>query len=115
MKQRSTRERERDCMPAIGLRSCAGWQHKRLRPLRTVPWFPAIGDGAAACAGSGCASLENWSLTIGTSSAIRVVVPPEQVIPPMGLWLYLIDAKRAVLGGALSEGGNLLTWLDSVL
>lgn len=24
----------------------------------------------------------------------------------MGLWLYLIDAKRAVLGGALSEGGN---------
>ena len=83
--------------------------------LRTVPWFPAIGDGAAACAGSGCASLENWSLTIGTSSAIRVVVPPEQVIPPMGLWLYLIDAKRAVLGGALSEGGNLLTWLDSVL
>lgn len=83
--------------------------------LRNVPWFPAIGDGAAACAGSGCASLENWSLTIGTSSAIRVVVPPEQVIPPMGLWLYLIDARRAVLGGALSEGGNLLTWLDSVL
>jgi gluconokinase len=83
--------------------------------LRTVPWFPATGDGAAACVGSGCASLENWSLTIGTSSAIRVVIPPEQVIPPMGLWLYLIDAKRAVLGGALSEGGNLLTWLDSVL
>src|SRR2546421_2842268 len=79
--------------------------------LCNVPWFPAIGDGAAACAGSGCASLENWSLTIGTSSAMRVVVPPEQVIPPMGLWLYLIDARRAVLGGALSEGGNLLTWL----
>jgi gluconokinase len=83
--------------------------------LRTVPWFPALGDGAAACIGSGCASLENWSVTIGTSSAMRVVVPPEQVSPPMGLWLYLIDAKRAVLGGALSEGGNLLTWLDSVL
>ncbi len=83
--------------------------------LRNIPWFPATVDGAAACVGSGCASLENWSLTIGTSSAIRVVVPPEQVIPPMALWLYLIDAKRAVLGGALSEGGNLLTWLDSIL
>jgi gluconokinase len=83
--------------------------------LRTVPWFPATGDGAAACVGSGCASLENCSLTIGTSSAIRVVVSPEQVIPPMSLWLYLIDARRAVLGGALSEGGNLLAWLDSVL
>ena len=83
--------------------------------LRNVPWFPATGDGAAACVGSGCASIENWSVTIGTSSAIRVVVPPEQVVPPLGLWLYLIDSKRAVLGGALSEGGNLLSWLDSVL
>ncbi len=83
--------------------------------LRDVPWFPATGDGAAACVGSGCAGMENWSLTIGTSSAMRVVLPPEQVSPPLGLWLYLIDTKRAVLGGALSEGGNLLTWLDSAL
>lgn len=83
--------------------------------LCNVPWFPATGDGAAACVGSGCASMENWSITIGTSSAIRVVVPPEQVSPPMGLWLYLIDARRAVLGGALSEGGNMLYWLDSIL
>ncbi len=83
--------------------------------LRDVPWFPALGDGASACIGSGCASIENWSMTIGTSSAIRIVVKPEQVVPPMGLWLYLIDANRAVLGGALSEGGNLLAWLDSVL
>jgi gluconokinase len=83
--------------------------------LCNVPWFPATGDGAAACVGSGCASMENWSITIGTSSAIRVVLPLEQVIPPMGLWLYLIDARRAVLGGALSEGGNMLYWLDSIL
>ena len=83
--------------------------------LRNVPWFPAIGDGASACIGSGCATAENWSLTIGTSSAMRVVVPPERVVPPLGLWLYLIDAQRAVLGGALSEGGNMLTWLDSAL
>ena len=79
--------------------------------LQKVPWFPAVGDGAAACVGSGCATIENWSLTIGTSSAMRVVVHPAQVVPPMGLWLYLIDSKRAVLGGALSEGGNLLAWL----
>jgi gluconokinase len=83
--------------------------------LRNVPWFPAVGDGAAACVGSGCANTDNWSLTIGTSSALRVVVTPEQVVPPMGLWLYLIDGKRAVLGGALSEGGNLLNWLDTAL
>src|SRR6266487_1706945 len=83
--------------------------------LRDVPWFPAIGDGASACIGSGCATSDNWSLTIGTSSAMRVVIAPEQTKPPLGLWLYLIDAKRAVLGGALSEGGNMLSWLDTVL
>jgi gluconokinase len=88
---------------------------KRWPALRDVPWFPALGDGATACIGSGCANKEHWSLTIGTSSAIRVVVPPDLVIPPPGLWLYLVDGKRGVLGGALTEGGNLLAWLDEVL
>ncbi|HLZ58017.1 MAG TPA: gluconokinase [Ktedonosporobacter sp.] len=83
--------------------------------LHNVPWFPAIGDGASACIGSGCDSLENWSLTIGTSSAMRVVVADRHVVPPEGLWLYLIDGRRAVLGGAMSEGGNLLAWLADTL
>jgi gluconokinase len=83
--------------------------------LHTVPWFPAIGDGAAACVGSGGATSEYWSLTMGTSSAIRVIVSPEQAVAPMGLWVYLLDGNRAVLGGALSEGGNLLSWMERVL
>jgi gluconokinase len=89
---------------------------KRWPTLRDVPWFPAIGDGAAANAGSGCATEGNWALTIGTSSAIRVVVSGEKemVLPP-GLWLYLLDAKRALLGGALSEGGNVFAWLSHTL
>ncbi len=83
--------------------------------LRKVPWFPAIGDGASACIGSGCIDATRWSLTMGTSSAIRVVIEPGRVLPPPGLWLYFIDARRAVLGGALSEGGNLLNWLSNSL
>jgi len=83
--------------------------------LRQVPWFPAIGDGAAACVGSGCIDATHWSLTMGTSSAMRVVIEPGRVFPPAGLWLYFIDARRAVLGGALSEGGNLLNWLCNSL
>jgi gluconokinase len=83
--------------------------------LRDVPWFPAIGDGASACIGSGCNDATCWSLTMGTSSAIRVVIEPGSVVPPPGLWLYFIDAKRAILGGALSEGGNLLNWLCQTL
>ena len=88
---------------------------RRWPALRDVPWFPAVGDGAAANVGSGCVDARRWALTIGTSSAIRVVVPPERVEPPPGLWLYLLDSRRALLGGALSEGGNLLAWMGETL
>lgn len=84
--------------------------------LHDVPWVPAIGDGAAANVGSGCAAPGRLALTVGTSSAVRAVVPlassPE---PPEGLWLYLLDSGRAVLGGAHSEGGNVFAWLEKTL
>lgn len=83
--------------------------------LRDIPWYPALGDGAAANVGSGCTTEGNWALTIGTSSAIRVVVSPDQVVPPAGLWLYLVDGRRALLGGALSEGGNVFAWTEKTL
>lgn len=83
--------------------------------LKGVPWFPAIGDGAAANLGSNCATSSTWAVTVGTSSALRVVVPPEQVEPERGLWLYYVDQRRALLGGALSEGGNVLAWLRRTL
>jgi gluconokinase len=87
---------------------------QRWPALQNVPWFPAIGDGATANVGSGCATTENWAITIGTSSAIRVVVSPD-IVPSQGLWLYLLDHKRGLLGGALSEGGNIFAWLASTL
>jgi gluconokinase len=83
--------------------------------LRDIPWFPALGDGAVANIGSGGVDEHHWALTVGTSSAMRVVVSPERTVPPMALWLYLVDAQRGLLGGALSEGGNLLSWLNSTL
>lgn len=88
---------------------------ERWPALRAVPWFPAIGDGAAANVGSGCAIEENWALTVGASSAIRVLVPLDTITPSRGLWLYLLDARRGLLGGALSEGGNIFAWLETVL
>ena len=83
--------------------------------LRDAPWFPAIGDGAAANVGSGCVGPRRVALTVGTSSAVRVIAPAEGTVAPDGLWLYLLDARRTVLGGALSEGGNLLAWLERTL
>jgi gluconokinase len=82
--------------------------------LRDAPWFPAIGDGAAANVGSGCVGHERIALTIGTSGAMRVIVDDVPQVPP-GLWLYRVDRRRALLGGATSEGGNVYAWMKQTL
>lgn len=78
--------------------------------LKSVPWFPAIGDGAAGNLGSGCFAPDRIAVMVGTSGAMRVVVPANQIKIPWGLWCYQADRRRFVLGGALSEGGNFFAW-----
>jgi gluconokinase len=86
-----------------------------------VPWFPAIGDGAANHIGSGCLrpagplGEAQFSLMVGTTGAMRALVPsPLAAIPP-GLWCYRLDPRRALLGGALSNGGEVYSWLKRTL
>lgn len=78
--------------------------------LRAVPWFPAVGDGAAANIGSGCTDHSRIALTMGTTGAIRVV---QSEVPelPAGLWCYRVNRQHALLGGATSEGGNVYAWM----
>ncbi len=83
--------------------------------LAEVPWFPAVGDGAAANIGSGCISSRQVALTMGTTSALRVVLTGEVSHLPPGLWCYRVDGKRSLLGGALSEGGSVYAWMNAVL
>ncbi len=83
--------------------------------LAGLPWFPAVGDGAGANVGSGAVAPDRIALTLGTSGALRVVRPPGEVHPPTDVWTYRLDRDRAVLGGALSNGGNLLAWLGGML
>lgn len=109
-----------DHLPALGdlpdtLQGLTAEFAARWPALQGVPWFPAIGDGAAANLGSNCADASTWAVTVGTSSAMRVVVAPDLVEPEQGLWLYYVDRTRALLGGALSEGGNVLAWLKNTL
>jgi gluconokinase len=82
--------------------------------LAELPWFTAVGDGAAANLGSGCTDARHIALSIGTSGALRVVAPHEPQIPP-GLWCYRVARDQPLLGGATSEGGNVLTWALNTL
>jgi len=87
---------------------------RRWPALRGRPWFPAVGDGAASNVGSGCAVPARLALNVGTSTALRMVTPAPGA-PPRGLWRYRLDRELSLLGGALSEGGNVYAWCRDVL
>ena len=83
--------------------------------LRETPWFPAVGDGACSNVGSGCTGSDRLALMVGTSGAMRVLWKADSVEIPDGPWCYRADAQRYVMGGALSDGGNLIEWLRNTL
>lgn len=78
-------------------------------------WFPALGDGACDNLGSGCISPERLALMVGTTGAMRVVMESPHIEIPEGLWCYRVDRKRFVMGGALSNGGEVYAWMKRTL
>ncbi|MBP9663454.1 MAG: gluconokinase [Pyrinomonadaceae bacterium] len=89
---------------------------RRWQQLKKAVWFPAVADGAVDHVASSGLGQGRASLMVGTSAAMRVAFtgePPEHV--PDGLWCYRIDRRRVIIGGALSDGGNLYELLTRTL
>ncbi len=82
--------------------------------LANVPWFPAVGDGAASNVGSGSVDPRRIAINVGTSAAMRVL-GATVTAPPRGLWRYRLDRRTALVGGATSEGGNVYAWCRQIL
>jgi gluconokinase len=80
-----------------------------------IPWYPAVGDGACNNIGSGCITRDRFSLMVGTSGAMRAVLEQDRVEIPGGIWCYRVDARRFVLGGAVSNGGEVFAWMRRTL
>lgn len=90
-------------------------QHAARWPaLAGAEWYPAIGDGVCSNFGSGAGSPGTAALNYGTSGAIRTVVAQPMRFP-QGLWLYRLDDARLLLGGAVSNAGNIYAWLLQTL
>ena len=83
---------------------------RRWPGLRDIPWFLPQGDGGLANVGAGCTSPRWLCATIGTSSALRVILDRGGFRMPWGAFVYRLDRRRFVVGGALSEGGNVVRW-----
>ena len=92
-------------LPAPTTEIAARWPQ-----LQNAKWFSALGDGACSNIGSGCADEHHIGLNAGTSGALRVVLRDFSGAPPRGLWRYRVDENRSIVGGALSNAGNVTDW-----
>jgi gluconokinase len=100
------------------LLSVLGIGAERLPRISDEPvgsWYPAVIDGACSNVGAGCLGRTRAALMIGTSGALRTVYETARPQPRPGLFLYRVDERRVVEGGALSDGGNLYRWLADTL
>ncbi|WP_235944856.1 FGGY family carbohydrate kinase [Verrucosispora sioxanthis] len=104
--------------PATGTAGCArstaGGGRRWPGPLGA-----ATGDGAASNVGSGCVDPTRAAVTVGTSSAVRLLqrMPTSagSTVLPHRLWRYRVDHDHVVTGVAYSSGGNLFAWADREL
>jgi gluconokinase len=76
--------------------------------------YPPFADGPCSNLGAGCVTADRAALNIGTSGALRIVHEGEPE-PRPGLFCYLVDERRVVEGGAVSDGGNLYAWFERTL
>jgi gluconokinase len=101
-----------------GACEAAGLTVDRLPPIGGEPVggvYPPLGDGACSNVGAGCVGPARAALMVGTSGALRVVRDDDGSEPRRGLFRYLLDERRIVEGGSLSDGGNLYAWLKRTL
>lgn len=101
-----------DDRPAGRLHSAAATRWPQLAHL---DWFPAWGDGACGNVGLGCLGTNRAALMIGTSGALRVLLPEPAAPIPAGLFGYRLGRDWTILGGQLSEGGGVMAALARLL
>ncbi len=97
------------------LAGLSGLTSEQLNPLLAeIDWrdgkiFTALGDGAAGNLGSGALQPREVAINVGTSAAVRTVVTKKTTIP-FGFFRFVVDDKRLLVGGAVSNAGNLRAW-----
>lgn len=85
----------------------------RFPQLADARWVPVIGDGLAANIGIGATGEGTWGISTATSGAIRVLLDAEVPRLPTGLWAYRVDARRTLVGSAMSDCGRALDFARS--
>jgi gluconokinase len=80
-----------------------------------LPVVIGASDGVLANLGIGAIRPDVAAVSIGTSGAMRVVVPEPTVDPGRRLFCYALTDDAWVLGGAVNNGGSVVRWAAQAL
>jgi gluconokinase len=83
---------------------------RRWPGLAHVRWIAPWGDAACSNVGVGAVSPKQAALNVGTSAALRALVPAPPDVLPRGLFAFRLF-ERTLVGGQLAEGGGVLDWM----
>ncbi|MBE3583389.1 MAG: hypothetical protein IMX01_04660 [Limnochordaceae bacterium] len=84
---------------------------ERLPRLARVPFLLPAGDGACDNLGQHALDSQHPAVMVATSAAARILLPLAALSTPApSLFSYRLLRDLVVVGGALSNGGNLLDW-----
>lgn len=82
----------------------------RVGLLAGTPVNVGAADGPLGNLGTGAVAPGVVGLSLGTSGAVRVVVPEPRTDPDGRLFCYALTDDAWVVGGAISNGGLVLRW-----
>lgn len=76
--------------------------------------YPCLVDGYAVTLAANKLIKNSCCITIGTSSAIRVLVDVDEIKYhySSGLFMFKVSESKCLFGGALSDGGSLHAWFE---
>ena len=75
-----------------------------------LPVVIGASDGVLANLGIGAVRPDVAAVSVGTSAALRLVVPGPRVDPGGRLFCYALTESAWVVGGAVNNGGSVVRW-----
>lgn len=79
--------------------------------IEPVPVVAGGTDGPFANIGAGCVDRGDMAITVGTSSAVRMIVDGPKLDAHQRTWCYYLGDSTWIVGGAVNGGGSTLKWL----
>ncbi len=79
-----------------------------------LPVVVGAGDGPLGNVGTGAMAPGVAGLSLGTSGAVRMLVPRPTLDPAGRLFCYALTEDQWIVGGAVSNGGVVVRWAGEV-